>query len=107
MPRREIDARVRAAEREFGLRVEFQTLAHQALRRAKLDDVRTIARAVGPPVVGMGQARARHRGPIVVFGGQTRGAAARADVEILFLPRAARQSARARERKSKRLNSSP
>src|SRR3546814_20950317 len=44
----------------------------------------------------MGQPGARHGGPIVIFGEQTRGAAARADVEILFLPRAARQRERAR-----------
>src|SRR3546814_16842135 len=44
----------------------------------------------------MGQPGARHGGPIVIFGEQTRGAAARADIEILFLPRAARQRERAR-----------
>src|SRR3546814_9849679 len=57
---REVDARVRAAERELGLRVEFEALGEQPLRRAELDEVRAIARSVGQEVVGMGQPGARH-----------------------------------------------
>src|SRR5690606_27574860 len=95
---REIDARIPAAEREFGLGVEFKPLFEQALRRTQLDDVRTVARAVAQPVVGMGQAGARDglppaRDPII-FDQRARGAAAGAGVEEAFLPRASRHRQR-------------